>query len=236
MYMNTALNGMLARTRDPELTGSVRTRSARHACRAGRTPAPPMSATRAPQPARLPNAVAKRTALAAASVVVAAITAMAAPAPALAATDLNLTAGLSVTVPFPDGRVPWSLVWTASAEADRRVQVFDVETRRYVTDFVPASASNVVIRTVVPPALSNFTFGAQSGFLCGRSANVVTCTGSVPSTGVAAAVTMRAQPPSLTTKYAITSTVDPSNVIAERSEFDNTTTCAAAVVTAPSCS
>ncbi len=116
------------------------------------------------------------------------------------------------------------------------MQAFDVETKRYVTDFVPSSANTVVIRTVIPSALSTFTFGARSGFLCGRSANVVTCTGGVPATGVAAAVTITAQPPSLTTKYPLTSTVDPSNVIAERSELDNTASCAAAALYAPTCS
>jgi hypothetical protein len=168
--------------------------------------------------------------------IAAAFTAAATPPPAFAASTLDLTAQLGIAVPFPDAGT-YYFEWTPVAVAERRVQVFDVETKRYVTDFVATSASNVVVRTTVPATAPVTWVRPLNGFVCGRSANVVTCTGNVPSTGYAKAAIITAVPQSITTKYTATTVVDPSNTIAELSELNNTTSCGAvATLTRTTCS
>jgi len=158
-------------------------------------------------------------------------TPLVAATPASAASSLNLRPGVNVLVPWPDAGT-WWFQYDASVSAQRRVRVFDPATRRWQVEDVPSSANGVVVRTVLPPELSIVGVDATNGFACGRIANVVTCTGNVPQTGTAKAVTISALPPALSTPYWVSATVDPANGVAETVETDNTVWCGASAFSA----
>lgn len=150
---------------------------------------------------------------------------VAAPGSALATATLNLSSDLHVFVPFPDAGA-WWFEYNAVANAERHVRVFDPETKRWVFDIVPTGAAGVVVRTVLPSPLTVNFIVPRNGFACAHTSNVVTCTGDIPSAGsVSAAIISTTQVTSLATRYSVSTTVDPANVVAETVETDNTAWC-----------
>lgn len=138
---------------------------------------------------------------------------------------VDLRAGLSVQQAFPLNNGAMDFRYNARVSADRLTSVFEPLLKRWILELVPAGASAVTIRVVVPGARTIYSVQPLNGFTCSTAANVITCSGNVPATGIVNAVTIAASAqPGGMLLYPATATVDPFNTIAESSETNNTTT------------
>jgi CARDB len=147
-----------------------------------------------------------------------------APTPVQAATlTLDLSTGIQAWPIFPEATYD-VIGYTVTAVAERRQQVWDPELRRYIVEISPTAASNVVVRADLPSTFTALTVQGYNGFQCSLNATTVTCVGNIPATGTVDAVRIGALPPNWETRYAVTSVVDPNNVIAEYNETNNTAT------------
>ncbi|MGI8457658.1 MAG: CARDB domain-containing protein [Propionibacteriaceae bacterium] len=94
-----------------------------------------------------------------------------------------------------------------------------------------AAVGGVALNASLTSAATAAATNATGGFVCTRSAGNVSCTGGYLSIGGSATVTVTAVLPSTATTVTTTATVDPANVIVERSEANNTAATSTAVAT-----
>jgi hypothetical protein len=148
--------------------------------------------------------------------------------PAAAATTVDLHPSIGVFVGISDGAAKTPYDFTVGASATKLARVFDPETRRWFFDVVPAAASAVTVRASLPNGMALGAVQPLNGFVCGTTANTVTCTGNLPD-GYTSAVKIRSY--SLLTPgtiYPVPVTVDPFNAIPETDETNNRVVCAPA--------